>query len=309
MALLSEIIDRTTGALYRAGDALDEISSVIDRWRPRRRLDQPYDALLKGVLWLAAIVTMDRLAGHPPILQLLYLAPVWIAFETAGIGAAAFLAAMVVPISTAFSKEAIWGLGWDLIVRSGFMTSLVVIMTFHSRRYRTTHESARRDSLTGALNRAGFESTVRETIDAVLEAHETLTFAVIDCDNFKDLNDAKGHAFGDTVLKTLVRTLATSLPDSILGRTGGDEFVIVDSTRTPDAVRAALRIALNRFTDATLILGRRATFTVGIASLGPDGMRYESLLEAADRDMYRGKFERYSDNAELERMSIGSGTV
>ena len=85
------------------------------------------------------------------------------------------------------------GSGGDLVVRSGFMASLVVIMTFHSRRFQTTHESARRDALTGALNRAGFETAARETIDAALDAHETLTFAVIDCDNFKDLNDVKGH--------------------------------------------------------------------------------------------------------------------
>ena len=297
MALLSETIDRMTSTLYRAGDALDEISSVIDRWRPRRRLDQPYDGLLKGVLWLVSIVAMDRWAGHPPILQLLYLAPVWLAFETAGLGVATLLAALIVPVSTFCSRDASWGMGWDLIVRTGFMASLVVIMTFHSRRYRTTHESARRDSLTGALNRAGFEDSARETIDAVLEAHRTLTFAVIDCDNFKDLNDVKGHAFGDTVLRTLVRTLNASLPDAILGRTGGDEFVIVDPVRNPAEVKAGLDLALNRFTDATLILGRRATFTVGLSSLGPDGMRYESLLEAADRDMYRNKFERYTDFA------------
>ena len=303
MALLSEANDRLTSGLYRAGDALDEISSVVERWRPKRRLDQPYDALLKGCLWLAAIVGMDRVAGHPPVLQLLYLAPVWIAFETAGLGAAAILALLVAPISTVFSVRAEWGLGWDLVVRSGFMVSLVVIMTFHSRRYRTTHESARRDSLTGALNRAGFEDAARKAIDATLDAHATLSFAVIDCDNFKDLNDVKGHAFGDTVLRTLVRTLNASVPDAILGRTGGDEFVIVDPTRSPNEIRAALRLALNRFTDATLILGRRATFTVGIAALGSDGMRYESLLEAADRDMYRGKFERYSEDDQSVRVS------
>ena len=68
-------------------------------------------------------------------------------------------------------------------------------------------------------------------------------------------------------------------------------------------MRAALRRALDRFTDATLILGRRATFTVGIATLGPDGMRYESLLEAADRDMYRCKFERYEGVLEGVRAS------
>ena len=51
--------------------------------------------------------------------------------------------------------------------------------------------------------------------------------------------------------------------------------------------------AFDRYIDATIVLGRRSTFTVGIAQLGADGMRYESLLESADRDMYRNKTARY----------------
>ena len=292
MPLLSEAMDRTTGALYRAGDALDEILGVFARWRPRSRLGQPYDALLKGVLWIVAIVGMDGWAGHPPVLQLLYLAPIWLAFEAAGLGVAATLAFLIVPVTTFSGPEPSWGYVWDVVVRGAFMVSLVAIMTFHSRRFQTTHESARRDPLTGALNRTGFEHAARETIDAALEAHRTLSFAVIDCDKFKEINDLKGHAFGDVALRTLVRCLDESLPGAVLGRTGGDEFVLVDPERSSVEVRKALRKASDRFTDATLILGRRATFTVGMAALGPDGMRYESLLEAADRDMYRAKFER-----------------
>ena len=290
-------MDEATNGLYRAGDALDEILSVAGRWIPRRRVSQPYDGLLKGVLWLAATVLMDRVAGHPPVLQLLYLAPVWIAFETAGLGVAATLAALVIPISTIFSVHPAWGYGWDLAVRTGVMASLVAIMTHHGRRYRTTHESARRDSLTGALNRAGLENVARDSIDLALSEHRAVTLAVIDCDNFKDLNDLRGHAFGDQVLRTLVRCLNAGLEGATLGRTGGDEFVIVDDHRKPAELRAALARALDQYTDATLVLGRRSTFTVGLAQLGPDGMRYESLLEAADRDMYRGKFERYGVTA------------
>ncbi len=295
MPSLSEAMERATSDLYRAGEALEEILSVVARFTPRTRLAQPYDATFKGALWLASVVVIDHFAGHPPVLQLLYLAPIWIAFEKAGVGVAALIAAMAVPVATVSSPMAPWGTFWDVVVRSALMVSLVAIMTFHSRRYRTTHESARRDSLTGALNRAGFEHAAREAIDHALAEGRTLTFAVIDCDNFKELNDLKGHAFGDVVLRTLVRTLDTNVEGAALGRTGGDEFVLFDSVRDGAAMRDSLIVALKRFTDATLVLGRRSTFTIGIAQLGPDGMRYESLLEAADRDMYRGKFERYGN--------------
>lgn len=295
MPSLSEVMERATSGLHRLGDVLDESLRPLARLANRHRPSQPYASLLKGVLWIAATVVLDRLAGHPPVLQLLYLAPIWIAFETAGLAVAASLAALAVPVASIVSAPATWGIAWDLLIRTAFMASLVVIMIFHERRYRTTRESARRDALTGALNRAGFETVAREAIDAALAARRTLTLAVVDCDDFKSLNDTKGHAFGDGVLRTLVRLLGTSLPGATVGRTGGDEFVIVDSGRDAAALRQALRGALEGFTDATIVLGRRSTFTVGIAALGPDGMRYESLLEAADRDMYRGKFERFGD--------------
>lgn len=290
-----EVMERAASGLYRTGDVLDEILRTLPQLSPRRWLAQPYDGLLKGVVGLAIIVALDGLAGHPPTLQFLYLAPIWIAFETAGLAVAAVLAALVVPVSAFFSPPANWGVLWDLVVRSSFMASLVVIMIFHERRFLTTRESARRDALTGALNRAGFEAVARAAIDEALAERRFLSLAVVDCDDFKTLNDTKGHAFGDGVLRTLVRLLGSSLPGATIGRTGGDEFVIADASRDAATLRRALQTALHSFTDATIVLGRRSTFTVGIAALGADGMRYESLLEAADRDMYRGKFERCGD--------------
>ena len=292
MPSLSEAMERATCGLYRAGDVLDEILRATSRLKLRRRLPHPYDGLMRGLLGLAAVAGIDALAGHPPILQVLYLAPVWIAFETAGLDVAAVLALLVVPVAAAFSPRGSWGLVWDLAVRTALMASLVAIMTFHSRRYRTTHESAQRDPLTGAFNRGGFETRARAAIDAAVAESRVLTLAVVDLDDFKALNDTKGHAFGDGVLRTLVRTLASGVDGAILGRTGGDEFVVIDPRRDAEAMREALGRALKGFTDSTLVLGRRSTFTVGIARLGPDGVRYETLLEAADRDMYRAKFDR-----------------
>lgn len=293
MPSLSEAMERASADLYRFGDSVDEVLSVLTRQMPNQRIAQPYDAFLKGFVWLFCIVWIDRWAGHPSVLQLLYLVPVWLAFETASLGVAACLAAATIPISTIASPTAPWGIVWDLVVRAGMMFSLVAIMTWHGRRYRVSCETAHRDALTGCLNRAGFESQARAQIDESLTQAVPLTVAVIDCDNFKELNDLKGHAFGDQILRTLVRTITTTVEGATLGRTGGDEFVLIDRRRSPDELRRALAFALDRYNDATLVMGRRASFTVGIAQLGSDGMRYESLLESADRDMYRGKTARF----------------
>lgn len=293
MPSLSEAMEKATADLYHWGDRVDEILSGLTRRVPQGRIAQPYDAFVKGFAWLFLVAWIDRWAGHPPVLQVLYLVPVWLAFETASLGVAACLAVATIPVSTLLNPVAPWGVAWDLVVHAAMMFSLVAIMTYHGRRYRNSCETAHRDALTGALNRAGFEEQARTQIDESLSTQTTLTVAVIDCDNFKELNDLKGHAFGDQILRTLVRVISTTVEGATLGRTGGDEFVLIDRRRNIEELRRALAFASDRYSDATLVMGRRASFTVGLAELGRDGMRYESLLESADRDMYRGKSARF----------------
>ena len=100
---------------------------------------------------------------------------------------------------------------------------------------------SRSDPLTGALNRRGFtERFEAELCDHVRHDGRPLGLIVIDLDDFKSVNDTRGHAAGDDLLCAVARTLAADLrPSDVLGRLGGDEFAVLLPEAGPGELRAA----------------------------------------------------------------------
>src|SRR3954469_11460105 len=100
---------------------------------------------------------------------------------------------------------------------------------------------SRSDPLTGALNRRGFtERFEAELSDHVRHDGRPLGLIVIDLDDFKRVNDTRGHAAGDELLCDVAGTLAADLrPSDVLGRLGGDEFAVLLPEAGPGEPRAA----------------------------------------------------------------------
>ena len=105
-----------------------------------------------------------------------------------------------------------------------------------------------RDPLTGLLNRRSFQ---RAVVATVLDGHRAgryLAFAMIDLDRFKALNDTLGHNAGDDALVEVGRALGRTLPSSaIVGRVGGEEFLVADIITSPvaDTLGEQARAAVN----------------------------------------------------------------
>jgi len=146
---------------------------------------------------------------------------------------------------------------------------------------------SRSDPLTGALNRRGFtERFEAELSDHVRHDGRPLGLIVIDLDDFKRVNDTRGHAAGDDVLISVAETLGADLrPSDVLGRLGGDEFAVL----LPEAGPGELRAAAARLEQR---LGDVARASIGLAALPVDGLTAEDLHRAADADLYRTKQRR-----------------
>jgi diguanylate cyclase (GGDEF)-like protein len=146
---------------------------------------------------------------------------------------------------------------------------------------------SRSDPLTGCLNRRGFtERFAAELADHVRHDGRPLGLIVIDLDDFKRVNDTRGHAAGDDLLCEVARTLAGDLrPSDVLGRLGGDEFAVL----LPEAGPGELRAAAARLEQR---LGAVAAASIGLAALPADGLTAEDLHRAADADLYRTKQRR-----------------
>lgn len=164
------------------------------------------------------------------------------------------------------------------------------------------------DVLTGLLNRRAIMSALEKEMARVHRTHETLYIALGDIDYFKKINDTHGHLVGDTVLKEVGKRMTSTLrPYDHIGRYGGEEFLIVLSTKDhhESYVFERLRCAIadNKFNvgDKTLDV----TMSIGVASLLPDEPRHDSisLIAEADNALYQAKNagrNRVMQSAQLE---------
>lgn len=150
-------------------------------------------------------------------------------------------------------------------------------------------EHARRDKLTGLLNRRAFlEIGDRETIRARRYKH-SLAVVFLDLDHFKKLNDTRGHHAGDAALETTARALQATLRSSDwVARLGGDEFAVLlpeinyaAAVETGRKISAAVSTALRNFSPATA--------SVGLAWFEKSELEFHSMVEAADKLMYEVK--------------------
>jgi diguanylate cyclase (GGDEF)-like protein/PAS domain S-box-containing protein len=152
---------------------------------------------------------------------------------------------------------------------------------------------ATHDPLTGLPNRFLMTDRLNQTL-AHYERGKTI-FAVlfVDVDDFKQINDVRGHEFGDLVLQALSNTLVATVRGSdTVSRIGGDEFVIILETlgRREDAGFVADKI-LRSVAKPFTIKRHKVNLTVSIGiSVHPDnGIDAELLLRAADYAMYLAK--------------------
>ncbi|MFG6415227.1 GGDEF domain-containing protein [Roseateles sp. DC23W] len=164
-------------------------------------------------------------------------------------------------------------------------------LTTRTRQLRLEQEGLRRlatiDELTGVLNRRGLEAAIDD-----LEAQaEPLGLVLLDIDHFKAVNDHWGHAAGDEVLRRVAAIVAASLRSAdVIGRWGGEEFVIVCRCRHIDeaaALAEKLRVAIVAAdVDAKGRFGVTASFGV---TLVPPGTPTRRAFRRADAALYRAK--------------------
>jgi diguanylate cyclase (GGDEF)-like protein len=176
-------------------------------------------------------------------------------------------------------------LTWVVFVPLGGM----VLIDIGRRAIRRTARSAHFDPLTGLRNRRGLHAAVRLALKSA-DGPRAVVVAVCDIDGFKTLNDASGHAVGDTALTTMSQQLrAVAGPDDVCARIGGDELVLVSFL----AVSADVADFLERLQPLTRIEleDDDLTVSVGAASETTTAAHFsiDDLIRHADAAMYEVK--------------------
>ncbi|MBM7867468.1 diguanylate cyclase [Heliobacterium gestii] len=155
---------------------------------------------------------------------------------------------------------------------------------------------ASKDALTGVFNRRYFVELGSLELEKSKRYRRPLSLIILDLDYFKQINDNYGHQAGDAVLQAVASICRSSLRlTDILGRYGGEEFVILLPETSLDECRMISNRILDNIAEAeTVYEGKEITVTASLGVTGVDCVTVESLdyfLKYADEALYRAKSE------------------
>ena len=170
--------------------------------------------------------------------------------------------------------------------------------------------TASTDALTGLLNRRGFGDLLEQELTTAAAERRPLSLLVLDCDDFKAVNDRGGHERGDRVLAEIGSLIRGRLaPGFAAARLGGDEFAVMlaDTDAGAAHVRAdELRVALSR---GLAEAGTTLHLSIGVATYPFDGPNGTHLLRAADQALYVAKASGRTSSSRSATSPNGCGAA
>jgi diguanylate cyclase (GGDEF)-like protein len=187
-------------------------------------------------------------------------------------------------------------LRWNaIVVTSGILViALLIYFLIVNRRYRQQLvKLASQDALTGLPNRRRTAELATAALADATATQRPLTIAVIDMDHFKIINDRCGHATGDFVLKEFARVGRETLRGTdVLGRWGGEEFLLIMPEATLDFALASLERMRTMVFGIQLPAsgsGLRVSLSAGLATSLKHGRSLDELIARADAALYVAK--------------------
>lgn len=192
----------------------------------------------------------------------------------------------------------LWSARW--VEEEGVRVGVARDVTAFRRAEEELRFLAHHDPLTGCTNRSLFYDRLDSGLRAARRYQSGLALLFLDVDDFKGINDARGHAVGDRVLCAIARRLEGCVRETdTVARMGGDEFTVLlvdiqSSEAVADKVEE-MRAALAEPLDAGFGEIEMPSCSIGVACYPADGEDADALLSRADHGMYRMKEGRPAD--------------
>lgn len=149
------------------------------------------------------------------------------------------------------------------------------------------------DGLTGLQNHTSFYTVLENKLAKSRHNKTGFALAMLDIDDFKDVNDTYGHAAGDEILKFVSETLVNTIAkNGVVFRYGGDEFAIIFHNPLPDAnVELLEQIRMTvEMNDTMLMNGNGITLSIGYYNVKEAIMSSEEIFYRADQALYQAKY-------------------
>src|SRR4051794_18860027 len=273
-----------------AAGAFFVLHARLDRHRrPERVLAVSW---LLAQLMVVAVILVSP--GPPEMLFPLFAFPMMLAavvWPTRCVVAGAVLSSIAL-VAVAFITDAAQVLATPPVLthQIALLISTALVASISRDAEVDSRSSAVVDQLTGTLNRAALLARGRELEHQAASRARTVTVLVADVDDFKRVNDERGHSAGDAILREVAYRLRKMLPPFAgVYRYGGEEFVVL----LPDVDAAEALTAAERLREVVAeapIDGTSVTISVGAAASSPgEPFDFEHVLALADHAMYAAK--------------------
>ena len=166
-------------------------------------------------------------------------------------------------------------------------TFIMVAMHENFRIRNKLQMAAETDLNTGLKNRNAYESQLH---DYPMRCTNTLSCVYLDVNGLHELNNTRGHAAGDEMLRTVAEKVRDIFGEEYCYRVGGDEFVAFALDRSADEMRQLIRTLVNAVSDAGY------SVAVGTSTHSAGGINMDVLIKSAEQRMYMAKEEYYRRN-------------
>ncbi|MDO4555589.1 MAG: diguanylate cyclase, partial [Lachnospiraceae bacterium] len=173
------------------------------------------------------------------------------------------------------------------------MQGIVFDVTEERKRRNKLKKQAERDYLTNLLNRQSAFPMIRNYLEEIRE--ETAAFIMLDMDNFKDINDTKGHPCGDHIIAACARRIRSFFrKEDIVCRLGGDEFCIFCKNISKDALEKKLEVLMKKVEKP---IGWKeefvsVTLSAGYAMVSAEEKNFEKIYNSADQALLQAKKQK-----------------
>lgn len=177
----------------------------------------------------------------------------------------------------------------DIFIKAVFLVMLFSLFAVINRLNDKTKKLATEDALCGIYNRRGFTLLASHELQRLERSHRCLSFLFIDVDDFKAVNDRKGHKEGDAVLREVSSIIAgTTRNIDIAARFGGDEFCVLLPEVDETELKAIVTRLLEAFGKTCRERSWPTSLSVGALTTSKIG-DLESLIARGDELMYMAK--------------------
>jgi diguanylate cyclase (GGDEF)-like protein len=255
-------------------------------------------AQVLAVALLAVVIVgfCDYFAGYEISMSLFYLAPValaaWYAGRPAGVSIALLSCISWYLADTAagdhYSHPAIPV--WNSLVRLGFFLVSALLLSALRNTLNNERRLARTDALTGLCSRRAFMDRLEHDLALAQRHRSAVTLAYLDLDDFKRVNDTRGHSTGDQVLQNTARVLQRMLRHvDTAARLGGDEFALILPDTDPAGTRQVIANLTQQLQECFTAMGTTVTCSIGVVTFRDAAITVADAVAAADALMYEVK--------------------